>query len=337
MTKLLTTYRAELRLVVRSTLAVVVSLAVSDALGLPQGYWAALSALIIVQVSLGGTIAAGLDRLAGTLAGAVAGALVTLAGQVWNLPQLLVLAVAVAPLSLLAAIRPSFRVAPITAAIVLLATPSNASPFVSAIHRVAEIAIGTIIGVIVSVCVFPLRARQIAMERCAETLKALGELLMLHLEPPGTRDVPAIDRLNERVFQGFTKLATAAGEARREHAVRLIDEPVPERLVRTLRRLRSDVAFVGRATADAGADWPALAQVLGELAASFRAAFDALAESTLSQAPPPDFAAPDEALAKLTAAIRQEHGFAGLPFVIETLRRDLGDLGDALKQPSKEA
>jgi uncharacterized membrane protein YccC len=228
-------------------------------------------------------------------------------------------------------------VAPITAAIVLLATPSNASPLVSAVHRVAEISIGTIIGVIVSVFVFPLRARQIAMERCAETLKALGELLVLHLQPPGSRDAAHIDQLNERVFQGFTKLATAAGEARREHAARLIEEGVPQQLVRSLRRLRSDVAFIGRATADEVADWQALASELGELAASFRTAFETLARSALSGTPPPDFAAPDQATAKLAGAIRQEHGFAGLPFVIETLRRDLGDLAEALKQPSKEA
>src|SRR5262249_29447436 len=151
-----------------------------------------------------------------------------------------------------------------------------------------------------------------------------GQLLELHLAPLASRDVAAIDRLNERVFQGFTKLATAAGEARREHAVRLIEEPVPERVVRTLRRLRSDVAFVGRATADADVDWPALAPVLGELAAAFRADFEALALSSIAGAPPPDFARSDQAVARLPAAIGEGPGLAGLPFVIETLRRDLG-------------
>src|SRR5215470_11939245 len=86
MTNLLSIYRTELRFVVRATLAAALSLVVSDAFGLPQDYWSALSALIIVQISLGGTIAAGLDRLAGTLAGAVVGAAVALAGQLWTLP-----------------------------------------------------------------------------------------------------------------------------------------------------------------------------------------------------------------------------------------------------------
>lgn len=335
MTSVVWIYRTELRFVLRVTLAAALSLAVSDAFSLPQGYWAALSALIIVQISVGGTITAGLDRLAGTLAGAVVGAAVALIGQLLALPHVLVLVIAVAPLALLAAIRPSFRVAPITAAIVLLATPSNASPLVSAVHRVAEISIGTLIGVIVSVLVFPLRARQIAMERCAETLEGLGELLELHLQPLANRDVAAIDRLNERVFQGFTRLATAAAEARREHAVRLIGEPVPERVVRTLRRLRSDVAFVGRATADPDANWPALTPVLDELAVTLRADFAALVAASLASAPPPDFAAADQALARLPTALGEN--LVGLPFVIETLRRDLGDLADALKSPAKGA
>jgi hypothetical protein len=49
----------------------------------------------------------------------------------------------VAPVALLAAIRPSFRIAPVTAAILLLTTPSNASPIISAMDRVVEIALGT--------------------------------------------------------------------------------------------------------------------------------------------------------------------------------------------------
>ena len=56
MAKLLSLYHAELRLVVRATLAAALSLLVSNAFALPQAYWAALSALIIVQLSLGGTL-----------------------------------------------------------------------------------------------------------------------------------------------------------------------------------------------------------------------------------------------------------------------------------------
>jgi uncharacterized membrane protein YccC len=90
---------------------------IADALALPQGYWAVFTALIIVQGSVGGTLAAGLDRFIGTVTGAVLGAAVALTGEIWRVPQVLRLMLAVAPVALLAARRPSFRIAPVTAAI----------------------------------------------------------------------------------------------------------------------------------------------------------------------------------------------------------------------------
>jgi Fusaric acid resistance protein-like len=90
-----------------------------------QSYWAVITALIIVQGSVGGTLAAGLDRFVGTLAGAVLGAAAALAGEFWRVPQVLLLLLAVAPVALLAAIRPSFRIAPVTAAIVPFTTEAT--------------------------------------------------------------------------------------------------------------------------------------------------------------------------------------------------------------------
>ena len=147
-----------MQLVVRALAAAVLSLIIAEALALPQSYWAVITALIIVQGSLGGTLTAGLDRLLGTLAGAALGATAALAREFWDAPQVLLLLLAVAPVAPLAAIRPSFRVAPVTAAIVLLASPGNASPIASAMHRVIEIALGTIVGIVVSILSSP-RAR----------------------------------------------------------------------------------------------------------------------------------------------------------------------------------
>src|SRR5205807_2188027 len=131
-----------------------------------------------------------------------------------------------------------------TAAIVLLASSGNASPIASALYRVVEIALGTIVGIAVSMLVLPSRARQLCFERSAEVLTLLAQLLVLHLQPPDKTTREAVDRLNDGVRSGLGKVATAAQEARREHTIRVAEEPVPERLVRGLRRLRIDVAFV---------------------------------------------------------------------------------------------
>jgi Fusaric acid resistance protein family len=331
-------YRSELRLVSRALTAAALSLVIGEAFAMPQSYWAVITALIIVQGSVGGTLAVGLDRFVGTLAGAVLGAAAALAGEFWHVPQVLLLLLAVAPVALLAAIRPSFRIAPVTAAIVLFTTPSNASPITSAMDRVVEIALGTIIGIIVSIFVLPSRAQRICFEHSAEMLKHLAQVLVLHLQPPDAAK-PEIERLNERVRAELAKVEATAEEARREHLIRVAEGPVPERLVRTLRRLRSDVAFVGRATAGNDFDWQGLGLVTAEVASAFRLVFDSLSDTLLHDIHVPDLTELDQAIARLR--IVTDKGVdnprspqIALPFVIDTLRRDLGDLIDTLARPA---
>ncbi|SDR64001.1 Fusaric acid resistance protein-like [Rhizobiales bacterium GAS113] len=105
-------YKSELQLVIRALTAAALSLLIAEVLASPQSYWAVITALIIVQGSLGGTLTAGLDRLVGTLAGAVLGAAAALAGEFWDAPEVVLLLLVVPPVALLAAIRSSFRMAP---------------------------------------------------------------------------------------------------------------------------------------------------------------------------------------------------------------------------------
>jgi uncharacterized membrane protein YccC len=80
-----------------------------------------LTSVIIMQASVGGSLKASIDRLLGTFAGAVWGARVTLTIPRRDILSLgLALAVALAPLALVAALNPNYRVAPVTATIVLL-------------------------------------------------------------------------------------------------------------------------------------------------------------------------------------------------------------------------
>jgi uncharacterized membrane protein YccC len=324
-------YRSELRLTIRALIAAALSFVVGEALGLPQSQWAVITALIIVQGSLGGTLGASMDRLAGTLAGAVFGAAAALARQAWDMPALAVLLLAVAPLALLATLRPSFRVAPVTATIVLLASPGEHSAITAALHRVGEITLGTVIGIAVSIIILPSRARHVCAARGAEALELMAQLITHHLQPPERSDRAAINRLNAGVRGAFAKAAAAAQEARREHALRIGEEPTSERLVRTLRRLRSDVAFIGRAAASEGATWQGATPVLGEVAAGFGEVFRGLAEALRTGGDAPDLAPLDGLVAKLRPAMSDGARDASvLPFVIETLRRDLGDLAGVL-------
>jgi uncharacterized membrane protein YccC len=65
------TDRAEITLSLRITAAGLIALAIGELLGVSQVYWAVLTAVIAMQVSVGGSLKATIDRLAGTTVGAL--------------------------------------------------------------------------------------------------------------------------------------------------------------------------------------------------------------------------------------------------------------------------
>ncbi|WP_266158535.1 FUSC family protein [Dyella silvatica] len=332
-------YHAEFRLVIRATVAAALSLLIAEALHLPQGYWAVITALLIVQASIGGTLQAGLDRLLGTIAGAAVGAAASLIGGLWPIPPLIVLLLAVAPLAFLAALRSNFRIAPTTAAIVLLANNSHVSPLVSASHRVIEIGLGTLIGIAVSIVLLPARARRLGAERSAQALGLIAELLGMYATPSAQRVTGAIHTQNARIRAELDRVESAAHESRREHLTRVAADPIPERLVRNLRRVHSDTVFVSRALAgwepsrDAAPLFPAFSATVE----STRQTILVIAQSLAGTGAP---AALDDLDRHIAALQRSVDAFMTqtpeiplrarqatvLPFVFETLRRDLADL-----------
>src|SRR6185369_17255193 len=68
--------RPKLLLAVRMTVATLAAFVIAAVLALPQAYWAVLTALIVTQSSVGGSLKAALDRLIGSICGAVWGAAV---------------------------------------------------------------------------------------------------------------------------------------------------------------------------------------------------------------------------------------------------------------------
>src|SRR5580692_13223638 len=58
---------------IKTAIAGVISLYLTDLFHLPQGYWAAITALIVMQSNVGATLNASRTRLAGTAIGAVVG------------------------------------------------------------------------------------------------------------------------------------------------------------------------------------------------------------------------------------------------------------------------
>jgi len=116
------------------------------------GLWRWLTAVIVTQMSVGGSLKATIEYYVGTLAARfTAGAIGALLPHDNELSLLVVLALAIAPLALLAAVKPHFRVGPFTAVLVVLGTSAtHTDPIGSAVYRVIEVALGGATGLVVS-------------------------------------------------------------------------------------------------------------------------------------------------------------------------------------------
>lgn len=229
----------------RVAVAATVSFALSALLRLPQGYWASITAVVIVQTSVGGALAASGDRLIGTFAGAVVGAAATLVAPRTPLGEGVALGAAVLVLAVAAAKRPSLKIGPVTATIVILAGGRYGSPGYAAL-RVGEIMLGSVIGIAATLVVFPARARNAAVTRAGIVLSQLEQVFGLHAEAVAKGEPAETTGLHARIRISLAALETAVAEAVREEEAHLASGPAPEALPRTLWRLRNDSVVIGR-------------------------------------------------------------------------------------------
>lgn len=238
-----------LRLSFRVTIAGVLAYALATGLKLPQGYWAVFTAVIVTQGSIGGSIKAIIERFIGTFGGAVYGAVVGLLIPPSNAVAVgAELALALGPLVFLAARKPSFRVAPLTAMILLLGV-NDIGPLQSAVDRVIEIVVGSVVGIGVSFIVLPSRAHGQFLDECARTLDLLTRLLIFSLSGAARpRSENDLQRFYARLRPCFTKLEALASDMQSERTSHLSDAPDSDPMLRTLRRMRNDIVMIGRAT-----------------------------------------------------------------------------------------
>jgi uncharacterized membrane protein YccC len=158
----------------KTAIAGVISLYVTNLFHLPQGYWAAISALIVMQSNVGATLSASRTRLAGTAVGAVVGGLfVGVFGS-----NILGFALAVAIAFFVCdslRLAESQRLATVTVAIIML-IPSPSSAWVIALHRFVEVALGILFALLVSLTIWPNHARRSVRQGLAGTLGKLAAL-----------------------------------------------------------------------------------------------------------------------------------------------------------------
>ena len=348
--------RAAIRLALRTMLAGLITFTLAHLLELPQGYWAVLTSVIVMQASVGGSLKAGLDRMLGTVAGAIWGVSVTLAIPHHDTLTLgLTLAVALTPLALVAALKSNYRVAPVTAIIVLLSTTGvQLGPVRYAIDRVLEIGLGCLVGFAVSLLVLPARAHGLLAEAAEEVILALRDLLELLLqETTRSPDGTALAATHLRLSQALSRVEGLVDEVKRERANRLTDTPDAEPFARNLRRLRHDLTAIGR-TVTEPLPQPArqyLEEAMGDLRLAISDYLVGSAASIRGRRVPPSLESVDKALLAFRDSmdrLRQsgtlrdlgidavEQVFS-LAFAVQQLRGDLGDLADRVAEHAKSS
>ena len=341
--------QGELRHAIRVSVAVGGAFLVGAGLHLPQSYWAVFTAVIVVQTSIGGTITAAFERLLGTIVGGVVGVGAAYLRAQTVLEEGLILSAAIAVLAFAAAVRPSLRVAPITAAIVLVGgSTTHMDPLAAAGWRVLEILIGSIIGLSATLLIFPARARKTVAGRVAQNAVELAGLLEIHARRLEGGEVQ--DELHQ-AYQASRKTLTAveqaATDAARENSTGFGEASLPDGLVDGLRRVRTDCVMVGRALAQplprAVSDTLApcaealLRAMAGELRACARALnLDVTVVDTSLTQPRAAFEEAVERMrqARLTSDMTFDAAARvyGLVFALESLLDNLADLADRVDE-----
>lgn len=134
---------------VRTALAAVLSYLIARLFRLPEAYWAPISAMIVMQSTMGAALPISVQRLVETGIGAAVGAATAsyFPGSVWAF------GIAIFSIGMLCAIlrveRIAYRFAGITLVMVMLVTrPTNV--WIIASHRFFEVSLGIAIGLLLS-------------------------------------------------------------------------------------------------------------------------------------------------------------------------------------------
>ena len=248
-------HKAEARHAVRVMVAVAAAYALYVGFALPQGYWAVFTTLIVMQASIGGTVGASVDRMYGTVLGAGLGggaaAMRPLMPAGFAPAWLGVATVATGGVcAYVAMLRPNMKVAPVTAAIMLLSSSGKLGPLHAAAYRVLEIGIGSVVGVAATLLIFPARSRAAVAERTGRVLELLSELLdhyAMWLEQAQAETREALHPLHDRLRAAIGSVEQAVDDAERERAARLGYHHLSPATPRTLWRIRSEAVSIGRA------------------------------------------------------------------------------------------
>ena len=178
--------------------------------GLHDGYWGAISAIIVLQSNVGATVTASRDRLLGTLMGAAFGFAFSVFGAPpWNYILAVLFAIIVCGLL---GMRDSSRLAGVTITIIML-VPESGPRWELALDRVGEVLLGIVVALVVTTLVFPDRARLWLRDGLAQEFLLLGgffEAILEGFRGAPSQNLPALREDVQALLRGNSQLLEAA-------------------------------------------------------------------------------------------------------------------------------
>ena len=312
---------AELRAALQMAAGASAALFIATALRLPHPYWSVISAIVVIQASVGGgVLTVARDRAIGTVTGAIVGGAVAFLRPEGMGALAGAIAVSTAGLAFFATGRPWLKIAPVTAAIVIAGGAGPEGPASLALDRVMEILVGSGVGVVSILLLFPRHARQAFRLQARDAAGEAAALLALVLRGDSA-DAMELRRRHADLKRRLDKLD--------EVAKNVIDLPGPQRetadraaLVRAFWRVRSDIVILGR-----GFQAEEAGPRLGPWSAAAARAVTRLEALSLGR-PGEPLGEPDPALALAPAEEAGDMVRGAAAIGLAHMYRDLDDLGE---------
>ena len=180
-------YRSQqTRHAIKTGIAAIVAVLIYQYLNLPNGYWAVITAVIIMQSNMDSgsleiTLKLALQRLIGTVSGALSGfgVLMLLQPNFWKL--LIIVFILIVLGSLLTRLYQGFNLSGLTATIIVLLSHQKPITQSIALIRSTEILLGVIIAIVITIVIWPYRIsdhlRKSRKKRLLLLYKQFSELL----------------------------------------------------------------------------------------------------------------------------------------------------------------
>jgi uncharacterized membrane protein YccC len=228
------------RAAVRMLVAALAAYICTTIVHLPGPYSAVITTLIVARPHSGGVLRASVERLTATILGAGIACAATF-GRLIHAPELLLLALALAPLALIAAHNSAYRTAMIAAIIVLSAPATGGAPLYVAGVRMLGVSLGAAIGALVSITVLPSRREVVVARLAAKLLEDFARLLRNTIDVSAS-DAASRNRFEFRVRQSLRELGLLV----RDRPDALPAKGPAGAMVKFTAQMHADIAFLKR-------------------------------------------------------------------------------------------